>query len=207
MTGRDSFGFLVGEIEELFDKSTSEEILDVIHFLRVKYSSELFSISNEKFNTFKNLLKKEGIPSSPGIYVLLTVDPERNVMLYVGKTSGKSKTSGLGFRLKDHTRLLGKTPFTLFIPNWWIRKAYYIALENEEKMETLEKRLWKFLDQHSKNKTPFNSIEHLEKEMNRIIKEEIKLKFQIMEFQPGRNPMSVFYLKKPPAGRPRKLDL
>lgn len=189
------------EIRNLLARTNSKKTLDILHVLRIEYAEELFRQSLETLESYEEKLRN--VTNRPGVYLILIVEPEGNVILYAGRTSGKSNTSGLRFRVRDHVRILGKTPLTLFVPNWWIKTIYLMPLENKEKAKRLEKRLWAFLDKRAMSESHFESINELEEELNMVIKEYIQLPDGIIELQPDLNPKPNFLLKAPPAGRPR----
>ena len=193
------------EIRNLLAQANSREILDVLHLLRIEYAEELFRLSLETLRSYEEKLRN--VIDRAGVYLIVIVNPEGNVILYAGKTSGKSKTSGLRFRVRDHVRILAKTPLTLFIPNWWVKRIYPIHMEEKEKAKRLEKRLWTFMDKHAMNKSRFVSLDELEKELSKVINKCVELPDEIrfVELQPSLNPKSNFILEKPPAGRPRGL--
>ena len=195
---------LIGKIMQALSKRDTKLILDVLHLLRIEYAEDLFDLSNRTRNLHDR--KLEGVFRGPGVYLILIVDPAGNAMLYAGRTSGKSATSGLRFRVRDHVRLLGKTPLTLFIPNWWIKKVYPIPLEDKEQAKILETKLWAFLKEHSKKMTSFETMADLEKELYKIIKNNVPSIHRIdsVELQPGLCLKTPFLLRSPPAGGPRK---
>ena len=202
---------LSGSIEEMRNslslRINSRELLDLLHHWRIKYARELFRLSEENQRIFEEKLRGARITNRAGVYLIVVVNPKGNVILYAGRTSGKSNTSGLEFRVRDHVRLLGKTPLTLFIPNWWVKRIYPIHMEDKEKAKRLEKRLWAFLDENVENKSCFNSLSELEKELGKVIREYIRDpdEIRMIELQPNLNPKPYFLLETPPAGRPRGL--
>ena len=202
---------LSGSIEEirnsLSSRIKSRELLDLLHHWRIKFAGELFRLSEEKQRNFEEKLRSAKITKGAGVYLIFVVNPKGNVMLYAGRTSGKSITSGLEFRVRDHIRLLGKTPLTLFIPNWWVKRIHTMTIEDKEKAKSLEKNLWMFLDENVKNKSRFNSLSELEKQLEKVIREYVKAPDEIrtVELQPNLNPKQYFLLESPPAGRPRGL--
>lgn len=190
-------------IQALSEHDT-KRFLDILHLWRVKYAEDFFYLSNRTRNLHDRKLERVFI--GPGVYLILIVDPTGNAILYAGRTSGKSATSGLRFRLKDHVRLLGKTPLTLFIPNWWVKKVYPIPLEDTEQAKKLEMKLWTFLKEHSRKMTSFKTIADLEKELYKIIKGNVPSIHRIdsVELQPDLCLKTPFLLRSPPAGGPRK---
>lgn len=147
------------------------------------------------------------MPNSGGIYLILIVDYLGDAILYIGRTSGKSKTSGLKFRLQGHTKLLGKTPLTIFIPNWWIKKIYAIPLGDRVKAKELEDALWAFLMKNAENHSQFHSLSELESKIFDLVSTH---GFSIasiitVELQPDKKLRSPFNLKYPPAGYPKNL--
>ena len=195
---------MIGKIMQALSKRDTKLILDILHLWRIEYAEDLFDLSNRTRSLHDR--KLEGIFKGPGVYLILIVDPTRNAILYAGRTSGKSVTSGLRFRLKDHVRLLGKTPLTLFIPNWWVKKVYPIPLEDKELAKKLEMKLWAFLKEHSRKMTSFETIADLEKELYKIIKGNIPSihRIESVELQPDLCLKTPFLLRSPPAGGPRK---
>jgi hypothetical protein len=195
------------EVERILEKTDRKAILDIIHFLRIQHAEELFALSGKTYDDHEK--KMQSIRDCGGVYFIVIVDPTGNVILYPGKTSGKSKTSGLRFRLKAHLRFLGKTPLTLFVPNWWIKRVYPIPLKDREKARELEKDLWMFLKKHSRERSRFDSLEDLEKKIVEKIRNHIEVpdKLEFIEFQVECNPPRGFMLKTPPAGGPRRVTV
>lgn len=201
---------LTHEIEEINDFLSdldSRQVLDLIHHLRIEYAKELKELSEKYRQIFEEKMRSAQISNRAGVYLIVIVNPEGNVILYAGRTSGKSETSGLEFRIRDHVRLLGKTPLTVFIPNWWVRRIHTMIIEDQEVAKTLEKSLWMFLEDN-KDKSPFKSLEELEEELRKIFSRCISdpNKRRIIELRPNLNPKPNFILKEPPAGQPRGLD-
>ena len=194
----------VDEMMQALLKHDTKLILDILHLWRIEYAEDLFDLSNGTRNLHDRKLK--GVFTGPGVYLILIVDPTGNAILYAGRTSGKSVTSGLRFRLRDHVRLLGKTPLTLFIPNWWVKKVYPIPLEDKEQAKKLEKELWAFLKEHSRKRTLFETMADLEKELYKIVKNNVPSVHRLdsVELQPDLCLKTPFLLRSPPAGRPRK---
>jgi len=200
------------EVDNILAGADSEERLNIIHFLRIKYREELKKHSAQSFDNYRKKveeyqrnIKEQHGKDPPGVYYVLIVDPERNVIFYPGKTSGKSKTSGLGFRLRDHGRFLAKTPLTLFVPNWWIKRVYPIPVEEPEKAKELEDALWSFIESHSDQE--FSSVEELENEITEIVRKHVdKANIVSIEIEEMLEPNSPFLLKVPPAGRPRGMS-
>lgn len=181
------------------------DILDILHFFRIRYSKCYENLSNEFFKKFRDKLKP--IPDKGGVYIILITDYLGDAILYIGRTSGKSKTSGLRFRLQDHTKLLGKTPLTIFVPNWWIKKVYAMPIDDRAKAKELEDTLWAFLVNSAENQLQFHSLTELENEIYSLISlHDLSLaNLIIIEIQPERELKSPFILKRPPAGQPKNL--
>jgi len=196
---------MIDEMMQALSKRDTKLILDILHLWRIKYAEDLFKLSNETRSLHDN--KLQGVFRGPGVYLILIVDPTGNAILYAGRTSGKSVTSGLRFRLRDHVRLLGKTPLTLFIPNWWIKKVYPIPLEDKEQAKKLEMKLWAFFNKHSRRMTRFKTMADLEKELYKIIQNSVPSIHHVnsVELQPDLCLKTPFLLRTPPAGSPRKL--
>lgn len=195
----------IEEVKDLLSRINSKEALDILHFLRIRYSKELFKQSHKTRSTYEEKIRNIHVPKRAGAYLILVVDPEGDIILYAGKTSGRSKTSGLEFRVRDHIRLLGKTPLTLFVPNWWIKRIYTMTVEDKKKATRLERQLWIFSCENAKGKTRFNSLHELEKELFKILNQYIKPPNEIrtIELQPNLDPKPNFLLRYPPAGEPR----
>lgn len=181
------------------------EKIDILHLFRIQYAQHYKDLSNKIFLKFRDKLKS--IPDSGGVYVILIADYLGDAILYIGRTSGKSKTSGLRFRLQDHTKLLGKTPLTIFIPNWWIKKVYALSLVDRAKAKELEEALWAFLISNVESRSQFHSLTELENRIYSLISSHgLPLaKLISIELQPERELRSPFTLKCPPAGQPRNL--
>lgn len=199
----------IKKVENLLSQVNSKEALDILHLLRIKHAKELRKLSDKTRDAHDERIRSNRVSERAGTYLIVIVNPEGNVILYAGKTSGKSNTSGLEFRIRDHIRLLGKTPLTLFIPNWWVKRIYTMAIEDKDKAKSLEERLWMFSYEKAKGKSRFNSLQELDKELFKIIEEYIESSNEIrtIELQPNLNPKSYFLLKTPPAGRPRGLPI
>jgi len=195
----------IKEISHFLDRLNPVEALDILHFMRIQFADNLKEISEEIFRKYKE--KLDSLSDYRGVYLILMVDYVGDAILYVGKTSGKSKTSGLRFRLRDHTKLLGKTPLTLFIPNWWIKRMYPIPISNADKAKELEEALWAFIIKNAKNKSHFHSLEELEGEISKVINKYIALvgSLNYVELQTNKELRKPFTLKCPPAGQPRYL--
>ncbi|MEM1990632.1 MAG: hypothetical protein QW782_08385 [Candidatus Bathyarchaeia archaeon] len=195
----------INKISEFLERLSPEDILDILHLFRIYYAQHYKHLSNETFLKFKN--KLEQLPDSGGIYLVLIVDYLGDAILYIGRTSGKSKTSGLRFRLQDHAKLLGKTPLTIFIPNWWIKKIYAIPLNDKVKAKELEDALWAFLVKNTDNQSQFHSLSELEcKIFDLISAHGLPTASMItVELQPDKKLRSPFILKCPPAGYPKNL--
>lgn len=200
------------EVDSILASTESEERLDIIHFLRIKYRKELTAHSAQSFDSYRKKVeefqrgvKKQLGKDPPGVYCVLIVDPEGNLIFYPGRTSGNSKTSGLGFRIRDHGRFLAKTPLTLFVPNWWIKRVYPIPVEEKGKAKKLEDALWSFIESNVDRE--FASLKELEAEIVRIVRLcEVNAEVVPIEIQNRLEPKSPFYLKVPPAGRPRGIN-
>ncbi|MEM3442936.1 MAG: hypothetical protein QXM86_03670 [Candidatus Bathyarchaeia archaeon] len=181
------------------------ETVDILHLFRIRYAQHYKDLSNEIFLKFRDKLKP--LTDGGGVYVILIVDYLGDAILYIGRTSGKSKTSGLRFRLQDHTKLLGKTPLTVFIPNWWIKKVYAIPIDDRAKAKELEDTLWAFLVKNVENQSQFHSLNELENKIYSLISSHglslADLKSIVL--QPERELRSPFILRCPPAGQPRNL--
>jgi hypothetical protein len=193
----------LAEVERILKNTDNKTVLDILHFLRIQYADELFDVSRE---TFKDREKKmQNIPDSSGVYFIVIIDPKGDVILYPGKTGGKSKTSGLRFRLRDHVRFLGKTPLTLFIPSWWIKRVYPIPIDEKDKVRELEKGLWTFLKRCSETKYHFDSLSELEDKISETVRQYVKSsdRLEFVELQASITPRKGFILKIPPAGSPR----
>jgi hypothetical protein len=194
----------IEEFSKFLEGLNSKEILDILHFLRIQFADHYREFSKENFSKYEE--KLEILPHRGGVYIIFMIDYVGDVILYFGKTSGKSKTSGLWFRVKDHTKLLGKTPLTVFIPNWWIKRVYSIPLEDKDKTKKVEEALWMFLE-HNANEILFYSLMELEEKIFGILhtfgfSKEMAM---MIELQPQLTPRIPFHLKRPPAGEPRYL--
>jgi len=194
----------VNEFSKFLEKLSSTEALDILHLFRIMFAQHYKDRSNEVFLRFRDKLKP--LPDCGGVYVILIVDYLGDAILYIGRTSGKSKTSGLRFRLQDHTKLLGKTPLTIFVPNWWIKKVYAVPTDDRAKAKELEEALWAFLIDNIKNQLHFHSLDELEDKIFGLISSHgLSLANLIaVELQPDRSLRKPFILKCPPAGQPRK---
>lgn len=193
------------EFSKFLEGLNPTEKLDILHLLRIRYAQHYKRVSEEIFLKFRDKLKP--LPDGGGVYVVLIADYLGDVILYIGRTSGKSKTSGLRFRLQDHTKLLGKTPLTIFVPNWWIKKVYAIPTDDKAKAKELEEALWSFLKNNTKKHSMFDSLSELENKIFDLISlQGFSLANLIsVELQSERKLRSPFMLKCPPAGQPRKL--
>jgi hypothetical protein len=156
----------IEEISKLFEGLNPKEILNILHFLRIQFADYYRNFSQESFTKYQE--KLETLPNHGGVYIILMIDYIGDAILYIGRTSGRSKTSGLRFRVRDHTKLLGKTPLTVFIPNWWIKKIYSIPMEDKIKAKKLEEALWTFL-KHNSNSTLFYSLKKMEERIFGIL--------------------------------------
>jgi len=188
-------------IEACDPKRRSRKILDALHYWRIQYAASLFEISNKTRANLKEKLKET--PTGPGVYLLLIVDPVGNVVLYPGSTGyrkgrGKSKTAGLNFRLNDHLRLLAKTPLTLFFPNWWIRKIFWISIEDRKEAKELEKRLWELAK--SQSMSSFSSVLDLDRLVAEFMRKATSNELSSVELQPDLLPIMPFKVLAPPAG-------
>jgi len=194
----------VNEFSKFLEGLNPTEKVDILHFFRILYATDYKDRSNEFFKKFRDKLKP--IPDKGGIYIILIADYVGDAILYIGRTSGKSKTSGLRFRLQDHTKLLGKTPLTIFVPNWWIKKVYAMPIDDRAKAKELEDTLWAFLVNSAENQTQFRSLNELENKIYGLISSHgLSLEnLKSIELQPERELRSPFTLKRPPAGQPRK---
>jgi hypothetical protein len=193
----------IAEVERILRNMDNKTVLDILHFLRIQYADELFDLSRETFEDREK--KMQNIPNSSGAYFVVIIDPNGDVILYPGKTSGKSKTSGLRFRLRDHVRFLGKTPLTLFIPSWWVKRVYPIPIDEKDKVRELEKDLWAFLKKYSESKHRFDSISELEDKISETVRQHVKSfdRLEFVELQDSITPRKGFILKIPPAGGPK----
>ena len=183
------------KLKQLLSKETytHQQILDILHHLRIIYSRDLKTLSRHYENDFKK--KIQTVPNGPGVYLLVITNPiTEQVVLYVGKTKGTSETSGLRFRLKDHFRLLGKTPLTIFFPNWWIKRIYWIS--NTNNLNELEKKTWRLIKELHKQNVVINRIQDLEGKIRAEIGDYNTLEHQ----SPPKKP---FTIDLPPAGTPR----
>ena len=149
----------VNELSKFLEQLSPTEVLDILHLFRIQYAQHYKNLSDEIFLKFREMLK--ALPDSGGIYLILIVDYLGDAILYIGRTSGKSKTSGLKFRIQDHTKLLGKTPLTIFVPNWWIKKVYAIPMDDKTKAKELEEVMWAFLLNNAKKDVRFYSLNEL----------------------------------------------
>ena len=195
----------VNEFSKFLEQLSSMETLDILHLFRIQYAQHYKNLSDKFFLKFREMLK--ALPNSGGIYLILIVDYVGDAILYIGRTSGKSKTSGLKFRIQDHTKLLGKTPLSIFVPNWWIKKVYAIPVDNKAKAKELEETIWAFLLDSAKKRVRFYSLKELEEEIfNLIFSHGLSVASLVsIELQPNRKLRIPFMLKCPPAGQPRKL--
>jgi hypothetical protein len=205
----DKASSVLQEINSLLEKTEKIERLDIIHSLRIKYHKELIEHSENTFRGnykvkvnegCKYLLKDGKDPA--GVYCVIIRDPVGGVILYPGITRGKSKTSGLAFRLKDHGRFLGKTPLTIFVPNWWIKAICVLPIEDGKKARELENNLWHFITINQKKQ--FKSFDDLIAQIKKIMEATIPnsqvLKIEIREDSDNELP---FRLNAPPAGKPK----
>jgi len=195
----------VNELSKFLEQLSPTEVLDILHLFRIQYAQHYKNLSDEIFLKFREMLK--ALPDSGGIYLILIVDYLGDAILYIGRTSGKSKTSGLKFRIQDHTKLLGKTPLTIFVPNWWIKKVYAIPMDDKTKAKELEEVMWAFLLNNAKKDVRFYSLNELEEKiLNLIYSHGLSAASLIsVELQTDRKLRIPFMLKCPPAGQPRKL--
>ena len=195
----------IEEISKFLEGLNPKEILDILHFLRIQFADHYKDFSNENFSKYKE--KLDILPHGGGVYIIFMVDYIGDVILYFGRTNGKSKTSGLWFRIKDHTKLLGKTPLTVFIPNWWIKRVYSIPLEDKDKTKKVEEALWMFLE-HNASEILFSSLMELEEKIFGLLRTFglSKEMVTMIELQPQLTPRLPFRLKLPPAGEPRYLE-
>ena len=202
----------IEEIKNILSQINPKEALDILHLLRIKYAKELHKLSNKTLNTCEEKIRSMDVSKRAGVYLLVVVNPEGNVILYAGETgtrASESNTSGLEFRIRSHIHLLGKTPLTLFIPNWWVKRIYTMKIEDKEKAKKLEKRLWAFSKKHVNSKSRFNTLNKLVEELIKIFKEYVGTSDEIKEIElwPNLNPKPNFLLEYPPAGEPRGLSI
>jgi len=199
---QERFDHFLTEIHLLLEQFSDDEIIDIISFLRIKYSKKLIDISNEKHDIMVD--KCQDIPESPGVYLIFTINPEANVILYAGQTKA-SKTGGLRSRVRAHIRISGKTPFNVFIPVWWVKKIYTIPLSDQEDFTMLEDRLWTIIDELALNDMKYTTIAELEdKIILKLLEFNEKIpKINIVDFQPELYPKYHFLVKKPPVGKGR----
>jgi hypothetical protein len=195
----------IERILKFFEGLSPMEILDILHFLRIEFADHYKDFSQQNFKKYQQ--KFEFLPNLGGVYIILMIDLIGDVILYIGRTSGKSKTSGLKFRIQDHTKLLGKTPLTIFVPNWWIKKIYSIPINDKIKAKKLEEALWNFVLNQVKNNTKFYSLLELEDKILGLLQSYELLDEGIIsiELQPHRETRTPFFIKSPPAGQPRYL--